>query len=363
MAFGTHDFALLDLGDHDVERVKAMQTIAGVSFGNILTAMNNAMSATVDNLDPVVGALTTRTTDVEIDDVSEDGFQVQYGSEFAVAMPQYSADINHALPIRKMDQAVQFTEEFLENSTEPQIARRLNRITTGYQNAFEALVLEALFNPNEVPITRGSSTMSPKFIGYKSDDPAYGKITLGNGTVITNPYSHYINDTPANLATAIATALSRLKARGKTGPFDIVGSSGAIGAISALPSFVASTDPLVQEGSGSEVARGVTTNHVGVLKGLNVRVYEANDRIQDDGSSYWFAVFKSNGQWGEDNAVGWKYEPRYGVAPLLRTRSMYPFDYATTIVRAGFSAYDRFGAVLVNIEATANGYTAPSIRG
>lgn len=363
MAYGTHDFPFLDFSEQDLNRIAARQTANGVSFANILTAANNAMAAAVNDLDPIIGALTMQTSDPESDEDYSAVFQVEYGSEYAVARPQRSEGISHLLPIRKMDVASQFTEEFLDNATEARIAAHLDGLTTAFRRVNLALTLDAVFNPNAQTVTENSTTESPKLVGYDANDPAYGKVTLADGTVVSSPYSHYLNDTPANLLAAIDAAIVKLKARGVTGPFDIVGSTDAIDAISALDQFYETQDPLIGQALGEAMANLDAGQYAGALKGRNVRVRHAVSEIQDATGQYWFAVFKSFGQFAPGNVVGWRYDERYGVAPVLRSRSLYPLDYATAIYRAGFGINNRFGAVAVNIETTANGYTAPTITG
>ena len=363
MAYGTHDFPFLDFGDQDINRIAARQTAAGVSFANILTGANAAMGATVQNLDPIVGALASQTDQAEAEEDYSAVFQVEFGSEYAVARPQRSDGITHQLPIRKLDVAAQFTEDFLDNATEARIANHLDGLTRSFQTAFEAMALDALFNPAGIPVTENSGTLSPKLIGFDANDPAYGRVTLADGTVLASPYSHYLNDTPANLGAAIQTAITRLRARGVQGPFDIVGSPAAVAAISGLDNYVNAGDPLVRNGQGTAEANVDMGIYAGVLQGWNVRVRHANDRIQDVGNSFWFSVFKTNGQFASGNPVAWRYDGRRGVTPVLRSRSMYPLDYATVIASAGFGIGNRFGAVAVHIEDTAGGYDAPVIRG
>lgn len=362
MAYGTHDFQFLDFGDQDVNRIASRQTARGVSFANILTAANNAMAATTQNLDPLVGALTVQTDGTDAEEDYSAVFQLEYGSEYAVARPQRSEGITHQLPIRKLDVASQFTEDFLDNATEARIAAHLDGLTRAFQSGYEAMALDALFNPTAVPVTENSSTLSPKLIGYDSSDPAYGRVTLADGTVVASPYSHYLNDTEANLAAAIQTAKTRLMARGATGPFDIAGSADAVAAISELDNFVNAGDPLVRNGMGTAEAAVDQNVYAGVLQGMNIRVRHANDRISS-ADGFHFAVFKTNGQFASGNVVAWRYDGNKGVTPVLRSRSLYPLDYATAINRAGFGINNRFGAVAVHIETTAGGYDAPTISG
>lgn len=363
MAYGTNDFQYLDFGDQDINRLAARQTARGVSFANIMTAANNAMSAAVTELDPIVGALSVQTDQAESEEDYSSVFQIEYGSEYAVARPQRSEGISHYLPIRKLDVASQFTEDFLDSATEARIASHLDGLTTAFKRVNVALPLETLFNPAAVPVEENSTTLSPKLIGYDGADPAYGKVTLADGTVVASPYTHYLNDTPANLLATIDAAIAKLKARGVAGPFDIAGSVGAITAISGLADFYPTNDPLIGQALGEAMAALDSGTYAGALKGRNVRVRHAVSEIQDATGQYWFTVFKTFGQFAPGNVVGWRYDPNKGVAPVLRSRSLYPLDYATAIYRAGFGISNRFGGVAVHIEATPGGYDAPMITG
>ena len=363
MAYGTHDFQFLDFSEQDLNRIAARQTSAGVSFANILTAANNAMAATVENLDPVVAALTYQTDQSEAGKDRSARFQVEYGSEYAVARPQRGMSVSHVLPIRPIDIATQWTEDFIDNASELDIAQELDGLATGFRGFFNTEPLNALFNPAAIAVTADSATTSPKLIGYDGADPAYGKVTLADGTIVQSPYTHYLNDTPANLLASIDAALVKLKARGVTGPFDIAGSPDAITAISALEEFYPTGDPLIGQALGEASANLDAGQFAGALKGRNVRVRVAIDAIQDGSGSYWFAVFKSYGANAAGNVVAWRFNGRKGVVPRLRSRELFPLSYATAIGEAGFGINNRFGAVVVNIETTANGYTAPTISG
>lgn len=363
MAVGTHDFQFLDFGRQDVAAISQQSTAAGVSFADILTAANRAMAATTSGLDPIVAAVSYTTEEETTDEEFYGNFQVQYGSEYAVPMPQMTQSFSHALPMRNLDVATQFTEDFLENASLMQILKRLNAMTVGFQRTFEHLVLMALFDPTAVPLTENSSTLSPKFVGYDANDPVYGKVMLGDGTVITSPYSHYFNDTPANLEATIDAMLAKHIARGTSGPFDIVGTQNAIDAITSLSSFLAADDPLVQAGQGDAAARVDANVYAGVLRGKNIRVRLPVTKIQDDGTTFWFSLLKTYGANAAGNPVAWRHDRKHGPTPYIRSRSMYPLDYAMAKGYAGFSAGNRFGATLAKIETTPGGYTAPSITG
>lgn len=364
MAYGTHDFPFLDFSEQDLNRIASRQTTAGVSFANILTAANNAMSATVQNLPPTIGAITYQTDQSEAGRDRSARFQVEYGTEYAVARPQRGMSVSHMLPIRPIDVATQWTEDFLDAASELDIAQELDGITAGFQSFFVAEPLNTLFNPTAVAITRDSTTTSPKLIGYTGSDPAYGKVTLADGTIVNTPYTHYLNDTPANLLASIDAALVLLKARGVTGPFDIVGSQDAITAISALTDvFYETGDPLVGQAMGEANANLDAATFAGALKGRNVRVRHAMTEIQDGSGAYWFSVLKSYGQNAAGNPVAWRFNARKGVTPRLRSRELYPLSYATAVGEAGFGIANRFGAVAVHIETTPGGYDAPTISG
>lgn len=362
MAYGTHDFQYLDFSEQDLNRIAARQTSAGVSFANILTAANNAMAATVQ-IDPAIASLTFQTDQSEAGRDRSARFQVERRGEYSVARPQRGMSVSHLLPIRRYDIATQWTEDFLDYASEFDIATELQGLSDGWRSFFNTEPLVALFDPTAQAITEDSSDTSPKLIGYDANDPAYGKVTLGDGTIVSSPYSHYLNDTPANLLAAIDAAIVKLKARGATGPFDILGSPDAITAISALDEFYATSDPLIGQALGEANANLDSAAFAGALKGRNVRVRHAVDAIQDGSGSYWFAVYKSFGQNAVNNPVAWRFNPRKGVVPQIRSRELFPLSYATTIGEAGFGIGNRFGAVVVNIETTANGYAAPTISG
>lgn len=362
MAYGTHDFQFLDFSEQDLNRIAARQTGAGVSFADILTAANNAMASTVQ-IDPAIASLTFQTDQSEAGRDRSARFQVERRGEYSVARPQRGMSVSHLLPIRRYDIATEWTEDFLDYASEFDIGQELQGLASGWRSFFNTEPLVALFDPAAQTVTEDSTTESPKLIGYDANDPAYGKVTLADGTVVTSPYTHYLNDVAANLLASIDAALVKLKARGVTGPFDILGSPDAIAAISALDAFYETGDPLIGQALGEANANLDPALFAGALKGRNIRVRHAVDAIQDGSGSYWFAVYKSYGANAANNVVAWRFNARKGVAPQLRSREMYPLSYATSIGEAGFGIQNRFGAVVVNIETTANGYSAPVISG
>lgn len=361
--YGTHDFSLIDLGPQlSPERAAALNTSAGVSFGEILRALNAAMAAVTDNVDPLVRALTVQTTEERTDTELTGEFRVEYGSEYAVAMPQVSGEISHLLSIRELDIATQFTEELLDNASLLSLMDRFDKLGDAFRRAHKVLTLDTLYNPTAKPVTENSLERSPKFIGFDADDPYYGEVTLVDGSVVSAPYSHYLRDTTANLLALIDLALVRAKSRGQVGPFDIVPSPNAADAITSLVEFVSAGDALVRPGMGAEEAVVDSNTYLGVLRGRNIRVRAPEDRIIDADGQAWFALVKTFGDNTPGNPIAWRYSEKYGLTPTVRSRSQYPLDYATAIHRSDFSVNQRFGAVLAQV-GTAGTYIAPQIRG
>lgn len=360
MPYGTNDLQFLDFGRQNLTQIANQTTAAGISFGDILSAANSAMAATVA-IDPVIATL---IQDTDSEDAGIDysaSFQLEFGSEYAVARPQRATSVGHQLPIRRLDIASQFTEDFLENASEEEIGNHLQGIVNGYKNGFEAMALDALFRPTAIPLTATSTSMSPKLIGYDANDPAYGRVVFSDGTVLASPYSHYISETPANLLAAIKTAASRVRRRKNyQGILEIYPSEGALALIAALPDFVSAGDSLVRVASGTEEATVDANLFAGVIKGTSIRVRLPITRILDGaGASVWFAVAAPD----FTKPIAWRYNPRRGKTPILRSRSMFPLDYATVIAEAGFGINDRFGASVVKISTAGGAYTPPSILG
>jgi hypothetical protein len=362
---GTHDYQFLDFGKTgiSIERAAAIRTAAGVSMGAIMRAASNAMAAVPGSVSDIVRALTVQTDDDEAGLATSASFRVDYGSEYAVAMPQTPEELSHQLPVRKLDVATQFTEDWLDNATERQVAVTLDGMTSAFANAYEVLTLDALFNPAAIPLTENSSSVSPKLIGYTANDPAYGRVTLANGAPVKAGYTHYLRETAANVLTAIRAARKLLLARGESlPPFDLFPTQNAADAITALEEFVPARDAYVRDELGKAVATIDETTYLGVIRGLDILVRKPLDRVLDDGSTAsWFSVAKTYGDNAAGNPVAWYFHPGYGLTPVLRSRSQYPLEYATAINRAGFGVNRRFGAVNVKLAASGD-YTAPSIR-
>lgn len=357
--YGTHDFQFLDFGNQNINSIANQSTAAGLSFADILGAANAAMAETV-NIDPVIATLVVDTDQEEATPDYSAAFQLEYGSEYAVARPQLGQEVTHSLPIRRIDIASQFTEDFLDNASEIQIANHLQGIVTGYKNGYAAMVLDAFFNPAAVAVRPGSATMSPKFVGFTSDDPYYGEVVFPDGERLASPYSHYISETPTNLLAAIQTAASRVRRRrGYTGVIDIYPSEGAAADIAGLTEFVSAGDALTRVASGEEEALVDPDTYIGVIKGTNIRVRQPISRILDDGDTYWFGVAAPS----FSAPIAWRFDPRRGKTPKLRSRSLFPLDYATVIAEAGFGVNDRFAGAAVKISAGGGAYTPPTILG
>lgn len=359
MAYGTHDFPFLDFGGQNINAIASQTTGSGISFADILSAANAAMGETV-NIDPVISSLVVDTDQEEAEPDYSAAFQLEYGSEYAVARPQRAEEAKHSLPIRRVDMASQFTEDFLDSASEMKIANHLQGIVTGYKNGFEAMALTALFDPAPMAITPGSASMSPKLVGYDVADPYYGKVVFPDGVTLAAPYSHYVVETPANLLAAIQTAVARVRRRRSYGGVvDIYPSVGAAELISALPEFVPAGDALTRVASGEEEALVDPNVYIGVIKGTMVRVRQPLARILDDGDDVWFAVAAP----GVAAPIAWRYDAGRGKTPRLRSRSLFPLDYATCIAEAGFGIADRFSASVVMISATETDYAPPAILG
>jgi hypothetical protein len=332
-------------------------------MGAIMRAASNAMAAVPGSVSDIVRALTVQTDDDEAGLETSANFRVEYGSEYAVAMPQTPEELSHQLPVRKLDVATQFTEDWLDNATERQVAVTLDGMTSAFANAYEVLTLDALLNPAAIPLTENSSSVSPKFIGYTTDDPAYGKVTLRNGATVGSGYTHYLRETTANALKAIKDARKLLIARGEAlPPFDLFGTQNAIDTITSLDEFVPARDAYVRDELGTAVATIDETKYLGVIRGLDVLVRKPLDRVLDTGTTAsWFTLTKTYGDNADGNPIAWYFHPGYGITPVMRSRSQYPLEYATAINRAGFGVNRRFGAVNVKIAASGD-YTAPSIR-
>ncbi|MDQ3540262.1 MAG: hypothetical protein M3440_06195 [Chloroflexota bacterium] len=362
MPVGTHDYAFLDFPESlPADRAAGMSTASGVPFASILRAASAAMGSITQNISPTAAALTVQTDQEDAGETFSNPFVVEYSREYSVALPQRGDKISHLLPVRKMDAATQFTEEFLDNVTDRQIAVSLDGLSNAFRRVPLTASLGVLFNPAAVPVNENSTTMSPKFIGYDTADPAYGRVSLADGTLVASPYTHYQRVDTAGLLAGIDAAIVKLQARGETGPFDIFPSPNAATAIAGLAEFISAGDAFVRPAMGDAEAMVDPNVYIGVLRGRDVRVRKPISEIIDDTTNGTFALVKTYGANAAGNPIAWRFLPKYGLTPILRSRSLYPLEYATVIARWGFGVNNRFGAVLTRI-AAAGAYVAPQIR-
>lgn len=363
MPVGTHDFAFLDFPESlPADRAAGMSTASGVPFASILRAASSAMGSITQNISPTAAALTVQTDQEEAGETFSNPFVVEYSREYSVALPQRGDKISHLLPVRKMDAATQYTEEFLDNVTDRQIAVSLDGLSNAFRRVPLTASLGVLFDPAAVPVTENSSSMSPKFIGYDGADPAYGRVSLADGTLLASPYTHYQRVDTAGLLAGIDAAIVKLQARGEAGPFDIFPSPNAATAIAGLTGvFISTGDAYVRPAQGTAEALVDPNVYMGVLQGRDVRVRKPITEVVDDSTNGTFALVKTYGANAAGNPIAWRFLPKYGLTPILRSRSLYPLEYATVIARWGFGVSNRFGAVLTRIAAT-GAYVAPQIR-
>ena len=353
--YGTIDTQYVDFpAGIDRTYLQGLETRSGLSVAAMIAAVDAAMGAINDGVDPLVAELSAPpTTQVSAMGSRGDAFRVQRKSEYSLPRPQQVERRGHMLALASYDVSLGFTDDGLEEISLDAFRENIRAMQLGWERAFRRETLIRLFDAAEVPIDKDQSATSPGFLGSGT-----GSNTItgyySNGSAISG--SHYVRDTAANRLAAILAQRAKLKLAGILGPYDLVGSQVFIDAVVALglPNFISAGSELVRVGSGTAEALVDAGRFVGVLAGdIRVRM-PVTDFIEDAG-----VLFKSFGQFAADNPLVMRYDTLWGRQVRVRARSNhYPLSEAVAAAKFGMNVNNRFGGAPILI-AAAGAYVAP----
>jgi len=336
------------------EYLRGLETRSGLQVAAMVAAVDAAMGAINDGVDPLVAELSAPPTTLTSAIGSRgDAFRVQRKSEYSLPRPQQVERRGHMLAIAAYDVSLGFTDDGLEEINLDAFNENIRAMQLGWERAFRRETLIRLFDGAEVAIDKDQTATSPGFLGSGTGNNVITGF-YSNGAAISG--SHYLRDTAANRQAAIYAQRAKLKLAGISGPYDLLGSQAMIDAVVALPGFIYAGSPLIRIGSGTAEAQVDPLRYVGVLGG-DIRVSQpVTDFTEDAG-----VLYKSYGDFAADNPLVMRYDALWGRQVRVRARSNhYPLSEAVAAAKFGMNVNNRFAAAPILI-AAAGAYVAPVI--
>lgn len=357
MARGYLDTTNIDFPPNvDVNYVRGLETPRGVSFANVLTAIDGRLTAAGSVADPLVAALVTFTTQATASGSTPTAFALEEENEYGLPRPEQAPTRGHMIPFRRYAKMIGFTEQGLEEMTEAEMLRQVDNFLLTFQRGAVINALSRLTSDLDVYVDRTTTSVSPGFAGTGTGDNAFAG-TYPDGTSLPGAYTLYARDTTANRALVIKAQRDKLK-KWHTGPFDLIASQTEVDAIIALgaPDFIRAETDLILRAQGVAAANVDSQRYVGVFSD-DVRVWVGRNEF---GTSPNGVVFKSFGDFDPRNPLGWRYDERFGRGVDVRYRSLYPLDNAVMRQRYGIGVNNRTAAAPYSIGAT-GAYTPPTL--
>lgn len=288
-------------------------------------------------------------------------------TEYTKPDPKRAKTTGHMLPLRKVDRALGWTADFLEEARQIQLDADIASMIDDSKNYFEKAVLTRLFKMEEE---------TGKTNGLGAGGVSVPFADGGNGTIAWIPpqnpsrlinafnsgHDHYLRlngITQANLETAVAHVWEH----GHDGPFDLIASLADLSSwqnTTNVTGFKPIADPMIQYGVNNDLALVNASVYQGVIntKYGVVRLW-TNGRIP---TTAW-GVVKSFGANDQRNPLRIRYDELFGFGVKLRTEfvSQYPLYGAIGIMKLGVGiGEDRSAAVLVT-NAASGDYVTPTI--
>lgn len=354
MAFGIIDTSYVDLPSNiDAAYLRGLETRSGLAFADLVTRIDGALATVNSGADPLVAAISAPPTSSQFSRSGRaSNMTAKKKNEYSPARPQQVERAGWMLPIDEIDIALGFTEDGLMEISLDDFVANVDAMQGALERAFRADHLYRLFNAAEIPID-GTTSTSPGFAGSGTGANVFSGI-YPDGTVVASNLNHYLRDTTANRATLVKAAQALLK-KWYRPPYDLVGSTTFIDAVTGLTDFVQAGSPLIRLGSGANEAVVDPNEFVGVYN-KEIRVwYAINDFTEDNA-----VLFKTFGNFSPDNAVVMRWDPLRGRDAYVRSRELFPLDQANAMWKYGVGVNNRTAAVAM-LAAASGSYVAPAI--
>ena len=360
MPFGIIDTTYVDLPvGIDETYLTGLQTRSGLSVAEMVQRVDAAMAAVNEGADPLVAALSYRTTSVTAGDRITATKRVMRAGEYVYSNPQYVARTAHMLPIDKFDISLGFTEDGLHKISMQGFQDELDTMVDAWYRLFQAEALNRLFNNSEVPVDEGTSVVSPGFAGSGTGNNVFGGV-YPDGSPIAGGYTRYgFGTTDASIITWLNAQIAEM-GKWAPPPYDLIASSAGIAALQAAA--ITAGTPIILAGSAlirlpdsSAEALVDANTYMGVYGGA-VRIRQGALGFGDNH----FALVKTYGAFDARNPLAWRYDPTQPDV-YVRSREDFPLADAVAMDWMGFGVGNRVGASLFYRNAGAVAYVNPTI--
>ena len=345
MAFGYVDSHFIDWAAGQTEsRLRNGQNRLGISFLEFINRVDGAMAAVNANNDPLISALTYRTTNDRVDGAYAASKVFQRAGEYTIPRPQRGTPSGWLLPLYENAITLGFTKKALDvmsvDTFEGELATTVQAIRRGQR----ADVLERLFLDTEFPLDNDGVGASPGFAGSGTGTNVYSGPTPPGVTTL-NLYARVT--TGANAATQVATFQTYLNYFYGPGALELLTSSAGITEVTAMTGFVEAGSAFVRPASGTAEAMVDANQYLGVLNG-NILVRHADPQITGNV----LALYKSGGANSPTNPLAWRYSDIWGPDAWVEDRELYPLANAVVNQNFGIGANNRTAAALIAVAAS-----------
>lgn len=356
MAFNYFDTQYIDFAEgQSASRLANMQNGLSINFLDFYKRVDAAVGAVNTDPDPLISALTFRTDQDKVVSQANDDSVWQAQAEYTVVRPQVSRAQAHQLPFFHREIGLGFTDRAMKTVTIDAFDRQVRGKVQAIRRGQRADVLERLFTVDDTPLDDDGTPATPGFVNPASAYP-FTVVQPNGAPEDPATYTHYGFTSEANLATALNTYLTRLRAQ-NDGPFDLVASADVVALVRALPLFTPAGSPLIRPAQGASEALVTDASlYIGVYDG-DVQVRKAETQIQ---SSH-LAIFRTYGADNMLNPLAWRWNSVFGPNLILEERSLYPLAEALMSQHYGIGVANRVGAVLLYVDDAAVAYVNATI--
>lgn len=352
--FGMIDTRNIDFANGQTEsRLRNMTNRLGASFAEMVARVDGAITAVNSVNDPLVSALTYRTTEDRVTGGNTSDKVFQRAAEYTIPRPQRSSGSGWLLPLYENAITLGFTQKALETITIDTFERELATTVQAIQRGQRADVLEALFTMTERPLDNDGTGATPGFIGSGSGTNVYtGPVPPGE---TLGTYDHYYRLPTSGLEAAVKAAFDKFAWFYPGATFDLIATPTILPTVTGFTGFVGAGSALVRPAQGTAEALVDPNRYLGVLFN-SIRVWPSETQI----SGNQFAIFHSAGQNSNQNPLAWRYSDIWGADAWVEDRALYPLADAIVNQNYGVGVNDRAGALLIDVDSSGD-YTAPTI--
>jgi hypothetical protein len=342
MTFGYVDSHYIDWAAGQTEsRLRNGANRLGISFLEFINRVDGAMAAVNGNNDPLVSALTVRTTNDRIEGGYTAAKVFQRSAEYTIPRPQRGSGGGWLLPLYENAITLGFTKKALEVMSIPTFEGELATTVQAIVRGQRADVLERLFLDTEFGLDNDGTGSSPGFAGSGTGTNVYSGANPP-GVSSLNLYARVT--TGANAAAQVATFQTYLNYFHGPGALELLTSSAGITEVTAMAGFIEAGSAFVRPAAGTAEAIVDPGQYIGVLNG-NILVRHADPQITGNV----LAIYKSYGANSVQNPLAWRYSDIWGPDAWVEDRELYPLANAVVNQNFGIGVNNRAGAALIAV--------------